>query len=416
MLRGIDAAAQSGRLPGLRVNAIRPSMEHALIDRSSRAAHSDPHPQSITSEMTRQLARRMQLSVSTSFIGYGLQALLLIGIVPTRWLVGWVALVALCEAFNGLVAYRLVRAADDPARRSRWLLLLQLGLLMASSSWGAVVLLPGVSDQPEMLTLQGLCIAVAGIISVHNLSFHRGCLAAFSIGFSLAVFYATIIGEFPVQLALAGVALVVMTQIYGWSTRRLMLKVIRTNIVNGQITAELRRSHDELVEMMGRLQRLAMQDPLTQCLNRRALMEEMIREQARCERYQSSFGLIMLDLDHFKAINDHHGHGVGDAVLIEAAARLREQLRPTDFLGRWGGEEFLCLLTHATREAVYQKAEAMRRSLERSGMDIAGLSVDVTASVGVAINREGQGLDDLIETADRALYRAKEAGRNRVSS
>ncbi len=391
-------------------------MDHGLLHHPPFAAPTDPQQQIIASEMTRQLARRMQLSASTSFIGYGLQALLLVGIVPTRWLVGWVAVVALCEAFNGMVAYRLVRAADDPARRGRWLALLQLGLLMTSTTWGSVMLLPGLEGRLDVLTLQGLCIAVAAIISVHNLSFHRGCLAAFSLGFSLAVYWATMFDGFPPHLALAGAALVVMTQIYGWSTRHLTLEVIRTNIVNGQMTAELRRSHDDLVEVMGRLQRLAMQDPLTQCLNRRALMEEMIREQARCERYQSSFGLIMLDLDHFKAINDRHGHGVGDAVLIEAATRLREQLRPTDFLGRWGGEEFLCLLTHATREAVYQKAEAMRRSLERSGMDIAGLTVDVTASVGVAMYRASQSLDDLIENVDRALYRAKESGRNRVCS
>ncbi len=377
------------------------------------ASHPEP-AEVIEREMLGQLARRMQLSASTSCIGYGLQALLLVGVVPTHLLVMWVAAIAACEASNGLFAYRLERAVDDPVRRRRWLTLLHIGLLGTSSAWGAVMLLPGVGDRPEVQTLHGLCLAVAAIMSVHNLAYHRGCLAMFSIGFSLPVLWATLMHGFPPHLALAGAALVVLTQIYGWSTHALTLKVIRTNIVNAQMTAELQRGHAELTEMMARLRRLAMQDPLTQCLNRRALMEEMGRERARCERYRSSFGLIMLDLDYFKAINDRHGHGVGDAVLVAAAERLREQLRPTDFLGRWGGEEFLCLLTHATGDAVAQKAEAMRRSLEAATIDIAGKRLEVTASVGVAVYQPGQSLDELLEAVDRALYRAKASGRNRV--
>ncbi len=375
----------------------------------------DPEPHEIVErELLGQLARRMQLSASTSFIGYGLQALLLVGVVPTHLLVMWVAAIAFCEAGNGVFAYRLARAVDDPVRRRRWLRLLHIGLLATSSAWGAVMLLPGVGERPEVQTLHGLCIAVAAILSVHNLAYHRGCLAMFGIGFSLPVLWATLMNGFPPHLALAGAALVVMTQIYGWSTHALTLKVIRTGIANAQMTAELQRGHAELTEVMARLRRLAMQDPLTQCLNRRALMEEMGRERARCERYRSSFGLIMLDLDYFKAINDRHGHGVGDAVLVAAAERLREQLRPTDFLGRWGGEEFLCLLTHATGAAVEQKAEAMRRSLEAATIDVAGTRIEVTASVGVAVYRSSQSLDELLEAVDRALYRAKASGRNRV--
>lgn len=375
----------------------------------------DPQ-ETVDRELLTQLGRRMQLSASTSFIGYGLQALLLVGVVSTRLLVIWVVAVAVCEAFNGVVAFRLERSAYDPARRTRWLVLLHLGLLATSSAWGAVMLLPGVSDRLEVQTLQGLCIAVAGIISVHNLAFHRGCLAMFSLGFALPILWATLMNSFPLELAAAGAALILMTQIYGWSTHALTLKVIRTGIVNARMTAQLQRGHAELTEMMAKLRRLAMQDPLTQCLNRRALMEEMGRERARCERYRSSFGLIMLDLDYFKAINDRHGHGVGDAVLVAAAERLREQLRPTDFLGRWGGEEFLCLLTHATGDAVEQKAEAMRHSLEAAAIDIAGTRLEVTASVGVAVYQPAQSLDELLEAVDRALYRAKASGRNRVCS
>jgi diguanylate cyclase (GGDEF)-like protein len=303
---------------------------------------------------------------------------------------------------------------DDLRRRNRLLLLLQIGLAATSCVWGAVVLLPGVSSQLEVLTVQALCLAVAGIFSVHNLSYHRGCLVLFSLGLALPTLLATIMQGFPAHLGAAGLALVAVTQIYGWSTRNLMFNVIGTNIMNEQMTTELRHSHDELTKAMQRLHQLATRDPLTQCLNRRALMDEMHRELARCERHHSSFALIMLDLDHFKSINDRYGHGIGDAVLTDAAARLSTQLRSTDLLGRWGGEEFLCLLTQTDPLAALQKAETLRQALANPAVNVPGAALEVTASIGVAVYRPGQTLEEIIDAADQALYRAKRAGRNQV--
>jgi diguanylate cyclase (GGDEF)-like protein len=142
----------------------------------------------------------------------------------------------------------------------------------------------------------------------------------------------------------------------------------------------------------------------------------MHRELARCQRHQSSFALIMLDLDHFKAINDRHGHGIGDAVLASTAARLSAKLRTTDLLGRWGGEEFLCLLTQTDPLAALQKAETLRQALEGQVVDLPGAALEVTASIGVAVYRPGQTLEAIIDAADQALYRAKRAGRNQVCS
>jgi len=375
-----------------------------------------PQQQIIERELILQLARRMMLSASTSCIGYGLQAFLLVGLVPARMLLAWVAGVACFEVFNWLVARQLSLSLDDLHRRHRLLVMLQLGLAGTSCVWGAVVLLPGVGSQIEVLTIQALCLAVAGIFSVHNLSYHRGCLMVFSLGLALSVFWATLVLGFPAHLGAAGIGLVLVTQIYGWSTRNLMINVIGTNIMNEQMTSELRRSHEDLTQVMQRLHQLATRDPLTQCLNRRALMDEMTRELARCQRHRSSFALIMLDLDHFKAINDLHGHAIGDAVLTGTAARLGANLRSTDLLGRWGGEEFLCLLTQTDPQAALHKAETLRQALVGPIIEVPGATLEVTASIGVAVYRPGQTLEAIIDEADQALYRAKRAGRNQVCS
>jgi diguanylate cyclase (GGDEF)-like protein len=365
--------------------------------------------------MSRELGRRMVMSASTSFLGYGLQALLLGAIVPTGTLVAWLLLTAGCELFNGWTAHELRRQVDDPALRRRLTRRLMAGLLCTGSSWGAVVLLPGVADDLPVLMTQALCVAVVGILSIHNLCFHPGCLAAFGIGLSLSTCWAALmLPGVPWPLAAAGMMLVGVTQIYGRHTRILMHNLLGATIVNHQINIELTRSHRELEQAMAELRQLASVDPLTQCLNRRALLDALHRERARCERHGGSFGLIMLDLDHFKAINDAHGHAGGDQVLLRAARCLREHLRPTDHVGRWGGEEFLCLLSPADATGLRLKAEALRRQLQDTPVPMPGETLRITASLGVACHQPGLSLEALIEQADSALYRAKRAGRNRV--
>ncbi|WP_194165263.1 GGDEF domain-containing protein [Deinococcus terrestris] len=156
------------------------------------------------------------------------------------------------------------------------------------------------------------------------------------------------------------------------------------------------------------LEALANTDALTGLPNRRALY-------AAVERLLEAPGqpacLILLDLDHFKGINDRHGHNVGDAVLAQAAARLRGALRGTDTVGRWGGEEFLIVLPGADAPGASQVAERLRREIGASPFAEAG---PVTASLGVAEARPGDDLDRWVARADVALYRAKAAGRDRV--
>jgi diguanylate cyclase (GGDEF)-like protein len=163
------------------------------------------------------------------------------------------------------------------------------------------------------------------------------------------------------------------------------------------------------------VERQALVDGLTGIANRRQCEEALTAEIARAERLGSTLTLMLADLDDFKAVNDDHGHAVGDDVLRTFAGVLRATVRDSDLAGRWGGEEFLVLLPGAGAVGAGQLADRVREAFaERSSIGRDGEAVSVTCSFGVAQYRPGDGQRELFAAADRALYQAKRAGKNRV--
>ena len=164
-----------------------------------------------------------------------------------------------------------------------------------------------------------------------------------------------------------------------------------------------------------RLHRVAVTDPLTGAYNREFLMQRLPQEIEAAIDRDRSLSLAMIDVDHFKAVNDQYGHGVGDVVLAEVARRLRSAIRAGDLLVRYGGEEFLAVLPKADAGRAWEVGERMRQRVCERGFDIGdGLTLILRVSVGIAQWRMGETMPDLIERADIALYDAKERGRNRV--
>ena len=161
----------------------------------------------------------------------------------------------------------------------------------------------------------------------------------------------------------------------------------------------------------GELQRLATTDRLTGTWNRAYFDEVAAQETARAARYGEPLSLLLFDVDHFKAINDTHGHLVGDQVLIELTRRVRDQLRAIDVLARWGGEEFVVMLPHCGAAEAEQVAEKLRARVQDPPFAQVG---QVTSSFGVAAFRHSDNLDTWLKRADEALYAAKAGGRNRV--
>ncbi|MDA1080275.1 MAG: diguanylate cyclase [Gemmatimonadetes bacterium] len=165
-----------------------------------------------------------------------------------------------------------------------------------------------------------------------------------------------------------------------------------------------------------RLEVLAHTDPLTQALNRRALTVRLVSEMDRARRYNADLSMLMVDLDHFKSVNDTHGHLVGDDVLREVAHLLQESVRSVDFVARYGGEEFVVVLPETEAPGAVKFAERMRERIAATAFVSDRGSVRITASIGVASYPLGDvhTVDDLFARADEALYRAKSGGRNLV--
>ncbi|MFC4278939.1 biofilm regulation diguanylate cyclase SiaD [Achromobacter aloeverae] len=168
-------------------------------------------------------------------------------------------------------------------------------------------------------------------------------------------------------------------------------------------------------DMNASLKESSSRDPLTNLLNRRALMERLKDLADPSSEYDGGFVVAMLDVDHFKRINDRYGHEAGDRALIELAEIMRTSVRDTDDVARWGGEEFLVLLPGVKLSEGEAIIDRMLDAVRRKKLDMDGEALTLTVSVGMARYQQGENISTVLSRADRALYLAKQAGRDRVA-
>jgi len=174
-------------------------------------------------------------------------------------------------------------------------------------------------------------------------------------------------------------------------------------------TESLLDTQKELLEDNNELTRMALTDSLTSLSNRTHMNQILHKEYSRFERHNQRFGIIMLDIDHFKAINDTRGHDAGDQVLKKLARLFEGAIRSSDFVARWGGEEFLICCTTIEEDDLLPIAETIRQLVANTDFAIGW---PLTASLGCAAIVKGETIGELIKRADIALYEAKNNGRN----
>jgi diguanylate cyclase (GGDEF)-like protein len=211
-------------------------------------------------------------------------------------------------------------------------------------------------------------------------------------------------GDFDLNNAIAEFAVLMIVlpwfAVMGGYVNRMRLKLAGTN--------------RELSSALERIEQLAIRDELTGGYNRRYMMDALARERSRAERLREPFSVCLLDIDHFKSVNDTLGHAAGDAVLHELPGVARQGLRGVDVFGRFGGEEFLLVLPGTDLEGARLVAERVRAAVEAAQLPGLPSGPRVTVTLGVAERAAGEDIRSLLKRADRALYAGKGAGRNRV--
>ena len=348
----------------------------------------------------------------------------------------WYALgaaIGLYIIFHGLVAAYVSRIPGERLRAGLQLLVLIVDVAMLS----ALIYLSSTPAQYHRILLLGFLILQLSV-------FYFGRrLGYWAVGFVLFAYLATSFGVPPhvpgpqplalVVLFNSGLFLIVAAMhvfTFGGFRERMnefrqICKRAEMGDLAGSYERESDRWPDDLTllsrsfnDMRGRLLELIGTDPLTQCLNRREMERRLNREWRHAKRRDSTLALLMVDIDHFKVINDSHGHAVGDMVLQDLGEIMHATARETDAVARVGGDEFVILLPDTGWQGATTFAERLRRNVDEHLFQDGTTTVAITICVGVALARgtDPISVDDLLEAADRSLYRAKSGGRNRISA
>lgn len=189
---------------------------------------------------------------------------------------------------------------------------------------------------------------------------------------------------------------------------------IQTHIEIKNIRDELKEKNIELVKLNEQLEEYAIKDPLTKLYNRRMMLTKFDEEISRCKRKNDVFSVILLDIDHFKQVNDNYGHNFGDEVLKIFSNLLMNSKRLEDFVARWGGEEFLLILPHTNGKGAYAVAQRIKEKVSEYEYFYNDEKLHITATFGIAEFNKDDTSEKIIKKADYALYYGKENGRNQI--
>ena len=308
------------------------------------------------------------------------------------------------------VVYWRARQALDPLQAEIQNMLLDC---FCFGGWGALLGFPlwitgllvmcGCMNVAAFRGLLGVAQAVAATVAGAALVTVLGEAAPFAPDTSLTVSLMCL-GTLSTYLAL-----------FARSANRRTVMLNDTRVKLRQSEQALQSQLEAVQSLQAQLTEQANRDPLTGLYNRRYLSDSLQREFDRCARVEAPVSVLLIDLDHFKQINDHYGHAMGDEVLCRVSSLLSQHMRTSDLCCRYGGEEFLLFLPDMGLEAVRERAEWWRQLVADQRWEVEGQTFGVTLSIGVACAPRAQITPAaLIAQADQALYRAKAEGRNRV--
>jgi len=397
-----------------------------------RALLRDVDIRSKSTDAIRFCARAQINGGVTQIVVSSLMAAAFLGRSGDVWLVGWALLTILFSVVRIVASRRLIAALPCRRPAKAWGRLMIADLFVLGLLWGSLPWLPfEKSDMAAMAVIFFIPTGIAAAAASNLTALPPALLAlVVPIAFSHMVASALLVGGFPgLLIGLNSLAYVAVVTVGTLMANRTLVNERRLNHANRVMKTQAERraqrlsatldaleaAQARLVEANRLLEVQAGTDPLTGIANRRALLQRLEQERDRVTRYGGTFSLLLIDLDHFKAVNDLHGHQTGDAVLVEAAHRISAGRRASDLTARYGGEEFAVLLPETGRDEAAAVAERIRRGFADDLIQVGFTGIPLTCSIGVSQWRgPDDRLDGLMNRADHALYRAKEGGRDQV--
>lgn len=367
------------------------------------APESTPNRNALLVAQLNELSQREMVSAAVAFPAMLVMAWAHRAVVPVANSLGWLIGLSMLLLLRMAISRKRLGVENSTDSVVRVRNLRVLVSILYGAGWGAMMSIFDSGDLNFLFMFKIATLAAVLGVTVNALSVVLPVYVGFAIPLILMIIAHVLAVAFlqpDEQLALIigvmvyGVLLVIAAFNVAKLTRFAIEQGFAREAANEQLTV------------------LARQDALTGAFNRRHLIDELERQSQLLKRYRTDFSIVILDIDHFKSINDTLGHQIGDLVLISLTKLLNDSLREIDACGRWGGEEFLCILPNTPIPEALHCAERLRSGLASARLVEAHPELAVTASFGVGTCQPDETIDALIQRVDALLYAAKAAGRN----
>lgn len=367
-------------------------------------------------ETARQFAERVSGALLAAPAVLALLAISLIEKVPEAHLMPWLTTTLVMFMVNLSVAHLLLDHLNNSVRRRLLLKIMTVTVLLEGLSWGVLPFMVNATGETSFIIMGILPLCVLAALALQTLCLHPPSLWCFALPALLPVgLYKLLIGSgFDRLVGVATLTVLGLSLVYGASASRRGLKSVRMKVRNDLLVKQLTRSSSDLRTALRKIRQLSTHDPLTQCFNGRALMDHLSREMTRQDRDGQAIGILLVDVDCFKQVNDRHGHIVGDETLKALTERIQSHLRGGDLLARYGGEEFVCVVLADDVDKLAYAGERVRQGVEMTPLLTNPIEVHLTVSIGATLRHPSETVASLLARAEYALRQAKDAGRNRV--
>ncbi|MEY4440053.1 MAG: hypothetical protein RIQ36_1517 [Pseudomonadota bacterium] len=343
------------------------------------------------------------------------------GHMATSLILSWMGYMFATMAVRLLLGWHWQSVQADP---SQWRKALNWRMLISATyglGWGGSMLVLNTGSLDVLTTFKVATLTAALGVMLNSMSVVFTVYMAFLLPCWLSLMYYIFFASgflTPQDAIICGVAVSIFGVVLigsSVSIARLTRMFFHSKFELDEALLKTQESHQREMQMSQKLAEQARRDALTGAYNRRHMSEQLEYQLNTYLRSHRPFSVVMIDIDHFKAINDQYGHDVGDAVLKEATFAMSRGMREIDICGRWGGEEFMCILPNTTAENAMTCAERLRVIFKSSRFDEVAPDLVVTASFGVATSCPDDKIEDMVKRCDMALYRSKSDGRDRVS-